>query len=103
MSIQSTNTLGEYLMAAALVLAVMAALVLVAAACARPRDGGALDRAGRHGRWPRRAWRPAAVRGRRGWRAGVRVRRTQWVAGSRGVPAFVAQPACSAAGRPCRR
>ena len=35
---------------------------------ARPHGGGALDRAGRRGRRPRRV---AAVRGRRGWRAGV--------------------------------
>ena len=53
MSIQSTNTLGEYLTAAAIVLATVTALVLAAAACARPHGGGALDRAGRRGRWPR--------------------------------------------------
>ena len=40
MSIQSTNTLGEYL-------AATAALVLVAATCARPRGSGMLDQAGR--------------------------------------------------------
>ena len=50
MSIESTNTLGEYLAAAVLVLAAVAALVLAAAACARPHGGDALDRAGRCGR-----------------------------------------------------
>ena len=90
MSIQSTNTLGEYLAAAVLVLG----------------GGGALDRAGRHGRWPRRAWRPAAVRGRRGWRAGVRARRP-WRADVRGAAAGVLGGGLERAGagaaamRPC--
>ena len=49
---------------------------------AHPCGGGVLDRPGRHGRRPRRA---ATVRGRRGWRAGMRARRRHRVAGGRAV------------------